>query len=90
MVVPGFRPQTVSDVRKTFEALSAPAVTVGLRPPRPKDKNKCISCATIYFKTRFGAMPLAVLFGIFIYYYVTFLILSPTMPVKYEAPKVNE
>ena len=81
--------KSVSNARRTYEALSTSAAGTAPRSTAPKDPSKCFLCSVIYFKSRFGAVPLAVFFGVFIYYYVTFLILSPTTAVMVVAPKFN-
>ena len=81
--------KSVSNARRTYEALSTSAAGTAPRSTAPKDRSKCVLLSTVYFKSKFGAFPLAVFFGAFIYYYITFLIMSPTIAVAVEAPRVN-
>ena len=85
----GSGPTSVANAKKTYEAFNLLAAGTATRSTAPKDRSKCVSLSTVYFKSKFGAFPLAVFFGAFIYYYITFLIMSPTIAVTVEAPRVN-
>jgi hypothetical protein len=47
-----------------------------------KKSSACFQNLKRFSSSRGGALPLAVFYGVFIYYYVTFLILSPTKDIK--------
>jgi hypothetical protein len=71
----------VSALRNQFEKSSPPLLNNQTNPKAKKSANRFEKLKR-FSTSRVGALPLAAFYGLFIYYYVTFLILSPTKDIE--------